>query len=101
MRRPCWARCGWSATAATSAASHWRTRVPGLALGLVWLIVTVSPVANVLIPTEVLVAERTLYLPSWGICFALGAVAMAVPWPLRARVPVLAAVLVAGATRSI
>jgi len=89
-----WIAAGW-------AAWHWRTRVPGVALGLVWLIVTVSPVANVLIPTEVLVAERTLYLPSWGVCFALAAGGMALPWPPRARVALLAAVLVAGAARSI
>ena len=89
-----WIAAGW-------AAWHWRARVPGLALGLVWLVVTVSPVANVVIPTEVLVAERTLYLPSWGICFALAAVGMAVPWPMRARVALLAAVLVAGAGRTL
>ena len=89
-----WIAAGW-------AAWHWRTRVPGVALGLVWLIVTVSPVANVLIPTEVLVAERTLYLPSWGVCFALAAGGMALPWPPRARVALLAAVLVAGAARGI
>jgi len=87
--------------AAAWAAWRWRRRVPGLALGLAWLVVTVSPVANVLIPTEVLVAERTLYLPSFGIAFAIAAVGMAVPWPPRARVLLLAAVLVAGAARSI
>jgi len=87
--------------AAAWAAWHWRTRVPGLALGLVWLIVTVSPVANVLIPTEVVLAERTLYLPSWGVCFALAAVGMALPWQSRARLALLAAVLVAGAARTL
>ena len=89
----------WSA--ASWAAWHWRARVPGLALGLVWLIVTVSPVANVVIPTEVVLAERTLYLPSWGVCFALAAVGMALPWPSRTRVALLAAVLVAGAARTL
>ena len=89
-----WGAAGW-------AAWRWRERVPGLALGIVWLVVTVSPVANVLIPTEVLVAERTLYLPSWGIAFAIATVGMAVPWPARARASLLAVVLALGATRSI
>jgi len=89
-----WAAAGW-------AAWRWRQRIPGLALGIVWLVVTVSPVANVLIPTEVLVAERTLYLPSWGIAFAIAALGMAVPWPTRVRVSLLAVVLVSGAAHSI
>ena len=89
-----WAAAGW-------AAWRWRERVPGLALGLVWLVVTVSPVANVLIPTEVLVAERTLYLPSWGIAFAVAALGMAVPWPTRVRLSLLTVVLVFAAARSI
>ena len=89
-----WIAAGW-------AAWHWRARVPGLALGLIWLVVTVSPVANIVIPTEVLIAERTLYLPSWGVCFALAALGMALPWPSRARVTLLAAVLVAGAVRTL
>jgi protein O-mannosyl-transferase len=89
-----WAAAGW-------AAWRWRERLPGLALGIVWLVVTVSPVANVLIPTEVLVAERTLYLPSWGVVVAIAAVGMAVPWPARARGLLLAVVLVLAAARSI
>ena len=87
--------------AAAWAAWRWRGRVPGLALALAWLVVTVSPVANVLIPTEVLVAERTMYLPSWGICFALAAVGVALPWPPRGRLVLLVTVLVAGAARTL
>ena len=89
-----WIAAGW-------AAWRWRRRVPGLALGLVWLVVTVSPVANVLIPTEVLLAERTLYLPSFGIAFAVAALGMTLPWPRRVRVAVLAVVVAVAGARSL
>jgi len=89
-----WAAAGW-------AAWRWRNSLPGLALGLAWMVITVSPVANIVVPTELLVAERTLYLPSWGITFALAAVGMAVAWPARWRAALLGAVLVLGAARSV
>ena len=79
----------------------WRTRktIPGIAVGLAWLVVTISPVANVLMPTEFLVAERTLYLPSFGVTFALGAALMALRTARVRSVVVMLAVL-AGAVRS-
>jgi len=89
-----WAAAGW-------AAWHWRKTVPGIAIGLVWMIVTVSPVANIVVPTELLVAERTLYLPSFGIAFALASAGMALRWPAHRRVALLAIVLAAGAVRSV
>jgi hypothetical protein len=89
-----WAGVGW-------AAWRWRKTVPGLALGLAWMVITVSPVANIVVPTELLVAERTLYLPSWGITFALAVVGMALPWPPRWRVVLLGTVLVLGVARSV
>lgn len=87
--------------AAAWAAWRWRRAVPGIAIGLVWMIVTVSPVANIVVPTELLVAERTLYLPSFGIAFALASAGMALSWPGRRRVALLAVILTAGAARSI
>ena len=89
-----WAAAGWSAW-------RWRRTVPGIAIGLVWMIVTVSPVANIVVPTELLIAERTLYLPSFGIAFALASVGVAWPWPARRRMALVALVLAAGAARSI
>lgn len=89
-----WALAGWTAW-------RWRRTVPGIALGLVWMIITVSPVANIVVPTELLVAERTLYLPSFGIVFALASAGMAVPWRARRRAALLAVVLVVGAARNI
>jgi protein O-mannosyl-transferase len=44
----------------------WRERRT-LALGPVWFALTLLPVANLLFPTGVLLAERTLYLPSVGL----------------------------------
>jgi len=51
-----------------------RRRAPVASFGLLWLIVAYSPVSNVLIPTGIVTAERTLFLPSVGIVLA-GAVA--------------------------
>lgn len=42
-------------------------------LGLGWVAIAVLPVANLLFPVGVLVAERTLYLPSAGLALAAGA----------------------------
>ncbi len=89
-----WAAAGW-------AAWRWRRTVPGIAIGLAWMIITVSPVANIIVPTELLVAERTLYLPSFGVAFALASVGVAWPWPARRRIALLALVVVLGAVRSI
>src|SRR5207247_4167706 len=85
----------------------WRTRrtIPGIAIGLAWMVITISPVANVVFPTEFLVAERTLYLPSFGIVFGLACAAAAIRSP-RLRVAVVAVAVVAvavaaGAARTI
>ncbi|MFN2570377.1 MAG: tetratricopeptide repeat protein [Gemmatimonadales bacterium] len=80
----------------------WRTRrtIPGIAVGLAWLVITISPVANVVMPGEFLIAERTLYLPSFGVVLALGCAVMAIRSP-RLRAAILGIVVVAGAMRSI
>jgi len=41
-------------------------------LGLTWFLVTILPVSNLFFPTGMLVAERTLYLPSVGGALAVG-----------------------------
>ena len=61
-----------SATALAAAA--WR-RAPVVAFGLVWCAVGLFPVHNVLAPTGILLAERTLFLPSIGAMIALGGIA--------------------------
>lgn len=45
------------------------------ALGLLWFPVTILPVSNLIVPTGVIVAERTLYLPSVAVSIALAAFA--------------------------
>jgi hypothetical protein len=48
-------------------------RTPALWLGILWAAVTALPTANFLVPTGIVLAERTLFLPSVGICLACGA----------------------------
>ncbi len=56
------------------AAGIWwgRRKAPALSFGLAWCCVALFPVSNVLIPTGILLAERTLFLPSVGLVLALG-----------------------------
>lgn len=62
----------------------WR-RSPVVSFGIAWLAIAYSPVANILIPSGILIAERTLLVPSVGLVLAAGTL---VPWAvdrLRAR----------------
>jgi hypothetical protein len=43
-----------------------------LATGIAWFLVTISPVSNIFFLSGVLLAERTLYLPSVGLALASG-----------------------------
>jgi len=52
-------------------------RAPTAAFGIAWFVIALSPVANVLIPTGILIAERTLLVPSVGVALAAGTL---VPW---------------------
>ena len=58
------------------AVACWK-RSPVTAFGILWVVVTLLPASNFIIPAGILVAERTLLLPSVG---AMIAVATAVPW---------------------
>ncbi|HEX7941392.1 MAG TPA: hypothetical protein VF488_06280, partial [Gemmatimonadaceae bacterium] len=51
-----------------------RRRAPVASFGLLWFIVAYSPVSNVLVPTGIITAERTLFMPSVGVVL-VGAVA--------------------------
>jgi len=84
-------------------------RAPAVAFGVAWFALTIAPVTNVAIPTGVLLAERTLYLPSAGVLVAIAfglqrlsaRVRLAVPaWWRRAPHLLAAALLVAGVARS-
>ncbi|MDF2775169.1 MAG: Tetratricopeptide 2 repeat protein [Geminicoccaceae bacterium] len=52
-----------------------RRRWPVLAFALVWIPISLAPVSNVFFTSGVVLAERTLYLASAGVCLAAGAVA--------------------------
>lgn len=51
-----------------------RKHAPALSLGLLWFGVAVLPVCDLIVPTGILLAERTLFLPSVGAAFALAGV---------------------------
>ncbi len=73
-----------------------RRRAGGVWFGLAWLAVTGSVAANVVVPTGVMLAERTLYLPSVGAALAVGALWTLLPdgawrWPATAAVLALLA----------
>ncbi|MFQ6045137.1 MAG: tetratricopeptide repeat protein, partial [Gemmatimonadales bacterium] len=59
--------------AVVSGAVAARRHAPAVTFGAAWVGGTLFIVANVLWPTEVLLAERTLYVPSIGATMALGA----------------------------
>lgn len=46
-------------------------RAPVIAFALAWVAVGLLPVSNVIVPTGIVLAERTLYLPSFGVLLAL------------------------------
>jgi protein O-mannosyl-transferase len=48
-----------------------RRRAPVASFGLLWFIVAYGPVSNVLLPTGIVTAERTLFLPSVGVMLVL------------------------------
>lgn len=76
------------------AASSWR-RAPLLAVAVAWFALTFLPVANLLFPVGVLIAERTLFLPSVAVAFA---VAWSAGWAAQWKAPtrsLAAAVVVA------
>jgi protein O-mannosyl-transferase len=49
-----------------------RRKAPAVSFGLAWCGVALFPVSNVVIPTGILLAERTLFLPSVGFVLAFG-----------------------------
>lgn len=59
------------ATTAVGAWLIWRAGERGAVFGLGWSALALLPVSNLLFPTGVVIAERTLYLPSVGVAIAL------------------------------
>lgn len=107
---PSWAHlvgAAWLAGWLSLVVLSWR-RWPVVAIGLVWLPIALALVANIALPTGILLAERTLFLPSVGVVIALAAVAALsmerlapAPQPVRRVAAVcLAALLVVAASHS-
>ncbi len=67
----------------------WRVRrtLPVATFGIAWCAIGIFPVSNVLIPTGIPLAERTLFLPSIGAMLAVAAVLVRIPelFPARRR----------------
>jgi hypothetical protein len=79
-------------------AAFWaaRRRAPALSFGLGWMAVALIPVSNVLVPTGIALAERTLFLASAGAALAIGAVLGPAQRPGgRGRTPGLRGVVIA------
>ena len=77
----------------------WRRGRTVEAFGLGWTAIAFLPVSNLLVPVGILVAERTLYLPSAGLVLAMGTALAALPGR-RGVVAVTVALVLAGAARS-
>jgi hypothetical protein len=84
-----------------------RTR-PALTFAILWVAIAIFPVSNLLVTTGILLAERTLLLPSVGVVLGAGLVASrawerlrTAPAPLRrVAAGALAGLLALGAVRS-
>src|SRR5205823_3350435 len=76
----------------------WRRKRQLEVYGLGWIAIAFLPVSNLLFSTGILIAERTLYLPSIGLALATGAALARLPG-VRVRI-LLAASVLAGGTRS-
>lgn len=64
-----------------------RESAPQIALGTGWVVLSLLPVSNLLFPAGVILAERTLYLPSIGLAFVLAG------WTQGVRAPGLRRVM--------
>jgi len=93
---------------AAGAGVRLRRRAPVVTFGVAWLAVTLLPTSNLLFPTGIVLAERTLFLPSVGVVMIGGAVAAWASAALadeprrwrRAAAAVLVLLLLAGITRA-
>jgi tetratricopeptide (TPR) repeat protein len=63
-----------------------------LAFCMLWVPIAIGPVANVIVPTGIAVAERTLYLASVGVVLVAGWLVQR--WGVNRQAPVVAAICV-------
>jgi tetratricopeptide (TPR) repeat protein len=67
-----------------------------MAFGILWVVLTLFPVSNLLLPTGILLAERTLFLPSVGAMLAVGATAGGLLPALQSLAPARRTLVLAG-----
>jgi Flp pilus assembly protein TadD len=70
-------------------------KAPVVSLGLAWFAVAVLPVSNLVVPSGVLLAERTLYLPSVGAAMVAAALVAAAAGSAGARTRLVTGALAA------
>jgi len=70
-----------------------RRRSPVVAFGVGWFALTLLPSSNLLLPSGILIAERTLFLPSFGAVVAVVAACSLISVP---RLPVVRIAALAG-----
>lgn len=101
---PGWPHLAGAAIIAVWAAATvlaWRSRDRLLTTGLLWIPIALSPVSNLLFPTGIALAERTLFLTSVGAVLVVAGIVDRLSGPVRKGAFAAAAVLVAlGAIRS-
>ncbi|MFQ5550771.1 MAG: hypothetical protein ACE5FJ_05990 [Gemmatimonadales bacterium] len=74
---------------------------PLITFGLAWLGGTLLVVSNILVPTGIVLAERSLYLPSVGFCVLAGVAAGSLRFRREAAVGVVALIVAAGLGRTL
>lgn len=80
----------------------WQSGRAGVFVGLCWGPLTYVLVSNLFVPTGILIAERTLFLPSVAVAFLAGSLFERAHGRIRARftIPLVMLLLAAGAMRS-
>lgn len=80
-----------------------RRRWPVPVFGVIWMACALLPVSNLLVPSGVLLAERSLFLPSVGVALGVGVVAGVRITSWAGKIAAVAAVVLvmAGLVRSI
>jgi protein O-mannosyl-transferase len=74
-----------------------RRSTPTVSLGLAWFLLTILPVSDLFFSAGILLAERTLYLPSVGYALVVGALAAKMPRIVGVRARRAVAVLAVAA----
>ena len=83
-----------------AAAFALKRRAPVAAFGLAWVLLLFIPTSNLLPLHHIIVAERYLYLPSFGLCLAAGCALHSALGSRASLLAVLTPLLVLGGARS-